>query len=287
MLADWLDIKFQPENIGSFLKLGFDDKSNFNVWCARWILSLGRVVVTDRLHAHILCTMMDIPHVFLNNTYGKNWNFYESWTRATPTCTLASTPEAALGAAREILASAHERARRLSTIANQESDVERWSKAESFDAVWNVRAAMAAKLVDPNATVLDLGCGTMALEGFLSPGSTYIPCDLVSRDGRTVVCDLNKGEVPPTEGVSTITALGVFEYLFDLKSTLTWLRSLRVPIVFSYCSRLPQEQISVRTNAGWVNHFTREEIGSLVQSVGFRVVHQSFLPPNIDLFRME
>ena len=35
------------------------------------LLSRGRVVITDRLHAHILCLLLGIPHVLLDNSYGK------------------------------------------------------------------------------------------------------------------------------------------------------------------------------------------------------------------------
>ncbi|MBK5269385.1 MAG: polysaccharide pyruvyl transferase family protein [Bacteroidia bacterium] len=45
------------------------------------ILSRGKVVVTDRLHAHILCLLMDIPHILLDNSYGKIKGFYETWTK--------------------------------------------------------------------------------------------------------------------------------------------------------------------------------------------------------------
>jgi exopolysaccharide biosynthesis predicted pyruvyltransferase EpsI len=44
------------------------------------ILSQGRVVVTDRLHAHILSLLLDIPHVALDNSYGKLSAFAEQWT---------------------------------------------------------------------------------------------------------------------------------------------------------------------------------------------------------------
>jgi pyruvyl transferase EpsO len=43
-------------------------------------LSLGRVVVTDRLHAHILSLLLDIPHVVLDNFYGKIGDFAAQWT---------------------------------------------------------------------------------------------------------------------------------------------------------------------------------------------------------------
>ena len=38
-------------------------------------LSQGRIVVADRLHAHILCLMMGIPHVVVDNNYGKVRSF--------------------------------------------------------------------------------------------------------------------------------------------------------------------------------------------------------------------
>jgi len=45
------------------------------------ILSKGKVVISNRLHAHILCLLMEIPHVLLNNNYGKIKNFYDTWTK--------------------------------------------------------------------------------------------------------------------------------------------------------------------------------------------------------------
>jgi exopolysaccharide biosynthesis predicted pyruvyltransferase EpsI len=44
------------------------------------LLSRGEVVITDRLHAHILSLLLDIPHVTLDNSYGKLGSFIEAWT---------------------------------------------------------------------------------------------------------------------------------------------------------------------------------------------------------------
>ena len=44
------------------------------------ILSQGRVVVTDRLHAHILSLLLDIPDVAMDNSYGKVGAFAVQWT---------------------------------------------------------------------------------------------------------------------------------------------------------------------------------------------------------------
>lgn len=39
------------------------------------------LVMTNRLHGHILCVLLNIPHVFLPNSYYKNQGFYEAWTK--------------------------------------------------------------------------------------------------------------------------------------------------------------------------------------------------------------
>ncbi|NJL89876.1 MAG: polysaccharide polymerase [Coleofasciculaceae cyanobacterium SM2_1_6] len=43
-------------------------------------------VITNRLHGHILCTLLEIPHIFLPNSYGKNQNWYTTWTQSIPFC---------------------------------------------------------------------------------------------------------------------------------------------------------------------------------------------------------
>ncbi len=43
------------------------------------LLSKGRTVITDRLHGHILCTLLNIPHVVIDNSYGKISGFASAW----------------------------------------------------------------------------------------------------------------------------------------------------------------------------------------------------------------
>ena len=55
----------------------------------------GRVVITDRLHAHILCLLLGIPHAVLDNNYGKLSRFLDAWTgEATGVYRASSTEEA-------------------------------------------------------------------------------------------------------------------------------------------------------------------------------------------------
>ena len=63
------------------------------------VLSRGEVVVCDRLHAHILCVLLNIPHVALDNSTGKVGEFYRAWTHQSEVANYA--PDAAT--ARELL----------------------------------------------------------------------------------------------------------------------------------------------------------------------------------------
>ena len=56
------------------------------------MLSQGRSVVTDRLHGHLLCVLLGIPHVVLDNSYGKIANFQQTWPADGLTCQV-SAPE--------------------------------------------------------------------------------------------------------------------------------------------------------------------------------------------------
>ena len=48
------------------------------------ILSGARSVVSDRLHGHILCLLLGIPHVVLPNSNGKVRAFFDTWTHGSP-----------------------------------------------------------------------------------------------------------------------------------------------------------------------------------------------------------
>lgn len=63
------------------------------------MLSQGEVVVTDRLHAHILSVLLDIPHVLLDNSYGKVRGFADQWTGPYAGLSYATTREEAIAMA--------------------------------------------------------------------------------------------------------------------------------------------------------------------------------------------
>lgn len=56
-------------------------------------LSRGKVVLTDRLHAHILSSMLKIPNIVLDNHYGKVHGYIKEWGGSDNTRVVASIQE--------------------------------------------------------------------------------------------------------------------------------------------------------------------------------------------------
>ena len=67
------------------------------------LLGSARVIITDRLHGHILATMSGIPHVVLDNTYGKLRSFYDTWTCEVGLAHWCDEPGEAIAHARRLL----------------------------------------------------------------------------------------------------------------------------------------------------------------------------------------
>ncbi|MCU1232528.1 MAG: glycosyl transferase family 9 [Candidatus Solibacter sp.] len=105
---------------------------------------------------------------------------------------------------------------------------------DALDGVWDLRAREAADFIPSGAVVLDLNCGQMAVERYLPPACTYIPCDGVRRDERTLVCDLNRQPIPHAPGATHIVALGVLDSVSDWRGFLRQLRALALPAIVSY-----------------------------------------------------
>jgi exopolysaccharide biosynthesis predicted pyruvyltransferase EpsI len=60
------------------------------------IVSSGKMVVTDRLHGHILCLLLGIPHILINNNNNKIKRYFEDWTSCSQLVTFCKTEDAAM-----------------------------------------------------------------------------------------------------------------------------------------------------------------------------------------------
>ncbi|MCA1835886.1 MAG: polysaccharide pyruvyl transferase family protein, partial [Actinobacteria bacterium] len=68
------------------------------------LLASGRVVVTDRLHGHLLSLLLGLPHVILGDRYGKTASTLATWTGDWPAMRWARTPTQALARAHDLAA---------------------------------------------------------------------------------------------------------------------------------------------------------------------------------------
>lgn len=53
------------------------------------LFSDHNTVVSDRLHAHILASLLNMPNTISDNAYGKNSNYILAWTKESPLVTLS------------------------------------------------------------------------------------------------------------------------------------------------------------------------------------------------------
>jgi len=58
--------------------------------------------VTDRLHAHILAVLLNWPHVYLDNCYGKLDRFASAWGTTSPIARRAGSEAEAVAIAGEL-----------------------------------------------------------------------------------------------------------------------------------------------------------------------------------------
>jgi hypothetical protein len=111
----------------------------------------------------------------------------------------------------------------------------------------------------------------MHLERALPFGCFYQPCDVVARDDRTIVADLNAGQFPveAVAGSDVVVMLGVWEYIFDVEQVFSKLAAGGKPVVCSYCDSGSTPQQARRRSLGWVNDFSVDQFLSIAAGHGF------------------
>jgi pyruvyl transferase EpsO len=81
VVVDWLaDDPLPAAPPGETRAAAFERMATVRVERGLRLLSRGRRIVTDRLHGHILATLLGIPHTALDNEYGKLSAYIRCWT---------------------------------------------------------------------------------------------------------------------------------------------------------------------------------------------------------------
>jgi len=162
--------------------------------------------------------------------------------------------------------------RRKQTIEAGQTDLTRWADPKQLEPAWEARAVMAADFIAAGTRVLDIGCGAMKLERHLPFGAKYQPCDLVARDNRTIVADLNTQGLPvdAVKAADLVTMLGVWEYIYKPDALFQAFAATGKPILCSYCDVNLTANIDRRRVLGWVNDFTLDQFIGLARESGYQ-----------------
>lgn len=72
------------------LERSYQEKYRLNLACGQELFSHASVIVTDRLHAHVLAVLMGIDHVVGDNSYGKVSSVYRDYSGKFSTSNFAS-----------------------------------------------------------------------------------------------------------------------------------------------------------------------------------------------------
>ncbi|KAH8584467.1 fringe-like glycosyltransferase domain and a like glycosyltransferase domain [Cryptosporidium sp. chipmunk genotype I] len=84
LIDDWLDSDASYNNL---ISSDYIEKSISRTLDGMAFLSRANFVITNRLHGHILLTLLGISHIVMGDSFGKLVNFRETWTAS---CALSS-----------------------------------------------------------------------------------------------------------------------------------------------------------------------------------------------------
>jgi hypothetical protein len=165
---------------------------------------------------------------------------------------------------------------RIAQAVIRRSDKDRWAEPSNLHESWDERTRILASRIEPNSRVLEFGAGRLVLEAMLPPGCSYTPSDLVARDARTVVCDLNRYPLPDLGRHDVIVFSGVLEYVSDLPRLIRELSPVAPRLLASYavCTRSAASERLLRRSHGFMTDLDEEQFLAIFHRIGYRPVER-------------
>jgi FkbM family methyltransferase len=156
-------------------------------------------------------------------------------------------------------------------IRARTTDAGRWTREENLVKNAHLRCGIAGERIPAGASVLDVGCGLMALALFLREGA-YTPLDVVARSRECLVRDLNRQGLPEGRW-DWAAALHLLEFIHEPEALLRELASRCGNLVLSYhtAETVAPDQ---RRAAGFFNDYTRQGLLNALDAAGWRPMRQ-------------
>jgi len=158
----------------------------------------------------------------------------------------------------------------------RKSDIQRWLNYENLYENWEERTEFMAHWIPTETSVLEFGCGNMALKKYLPDGCQYKPSDIVRRDQETLVIDLNQNSPLSLPQHDVFFLSGVLEYVYDVEQFVKLSSQVCNLLIASYvaCETKTVSTLAYRRSNGWVNDYSKVEFLNLLQNNGFKLLEE-------------
>ena len=137
--------------------------------------------------------------------------------------------------------------------------------------------------INPNDSVLDLGCGKMWLKEYLKETNMYFPSDYIKRSNECEVVDFNKRQFPKIS-VNVVFASGVLEYVDNPQWFVNEINKCSFRCIISYCSTNYFPDINNRKSLKWVNNFSEVDLIELFTKYNFVLKEKLLTDTNNSIF---
>lgn len=81
----------------------YNQMLNLNLDAGVHLFRNRKLIITDRLHAHVLASLMQIPHIVMDNSYGKVRSIFDDYTHQFPVANFAMSNDEAASIATDLL----------------------------------------------------------------------------------------------------------------------------------------------------------------------------------------
>jgi hypothetical protein len=163
----------------------------------------------------------------------------------------------------------------LSKINSYFSRQKEWHDQEYFDPAWKNRIEQMCRHIDKNdMQVCDFGCGQAWTKQYIPNNLKYYGIDYISRNTETIVCDINKKELPDIEIMNdVIFCSGFIEYIEDTDWFFNSITPHAKKIILSYCGLKEFPKLSLRKKLAWKNHLYTTDIIENILQYGFALTY--------------